>query len=139
MKVRDILTPDPEIIHPEASLCEAAQKMEQWDIGMLPVCDGDRLVGALTDRDIVIRAVRKGYDLINTQVKDVMTSRVRYCFEDDDVESAAQIMEDHQIRRLPVMNSAKRLVGMISVGDLAVRMHDEHLVEEVMEHVCLPA
>jgi len=139
MKVREILTPNPEVIHPEASLCEAAQKMAQWDIGMLPVCDGDRLVGTLTDRDIVVRAVRKGYDLIHTLVKDVMTSRVRYCFEDDAVESAAQIMEDNQIRRLPVMNADKRLVGMISVGDLAVRTHDEHLVEEVMEHVCLPA
>src|ERR1043166_3460255 len=148
MKVRDILTLDPEVIHPNASICEAAQKMQARDIGMLPVCDGDRLVGAMTDRDIVIRAVARGYDPINTRVKDVMTSRIRYCFEDDDVARAAQIMEDHQIRRLPVINSAKRLpvinsakrlVGMISVGDLAVRTHDEHMVEEVMECVCEPA
>ncbi|HMJ90752.1 MAG TPA: CBS domain-containing protein [Candidatus Acidoferrum sp.] len=138
MKVYDILTPDAEVIHPDACLCEAAQKMERRDIGMLPVCDGERLIGALTDRDIVVRAVGKGYDPVHTHVKDVMTSRIRYCFENDDVERAAQIMEDHQIRRLPVINSAKRLVGMISLGDLAMRTHDEQLVEEVMEHICVP-
>ena len=81
----------------------------------------------------------QGYDPLNTHVRDVMTPRIRYCFEDDELQSAAQIMEDRQIRRLPVLNSAKRLVGIISVGDLAVRTHDERLVEEVMERVCEPA
>lgn len=139
MKVREILTPDAEVVRPDASLCEAAQKMQARDIGMLPVCDGDRLVGALTDRDIVVRAVAKGYDPVRTPVQEVMSPRIRYCFEDDEVKHAAKIMEDHQIRRLPVINSARRLVGMISLGDLAVRTHDERLVEEVMEHVCVPA
>jgi CBS domain-containing protein len=113
--------------------------MHALDIGMLPVCSGDRLVGALTDRDIVIRAVAKGYDPIKTPVKEVMTQQIYYCFENDDVEDAAAIMEGKQIRRLPVINSQKRLVGMISLGDLAMRTHDEHLVEEVMERVCEPA
>jgi len=139
MKVRDMLTPEVEVIHPNATICEAAQTMSSRDIGMLPVCDGDRLVGAITDRDIVVRAVAKGYDPIRTMVREVMSERIRYCFENDDVERAAEIMEDHQIRRLPVLNSAKRLVGIISLGDLAVRTHDERLVEEVMEHVCVPA
>jgi CBS domain-containing protein len=139
MKIRDILTREPEVIHPDAMICEAAQRMQEHDIGMLPVSDGEQLVGTVTDRDLVVRALAKGYDALNTQVKDVMTRNVRYCFEDDEVFTAAQIMEDRQIRRLPVVNSARRLVGIVSVGDLAVRTHDERLVEEVMERVCEPA
>ncbi len=139
MKIRDILTKDPEVIQPEAMICEAARKMKKHDIGMLPVCDGERLVGSLTDRDLTIRAVAEGCDPFKTKVREVMTSKVCYCLEEDSVERAAQIMEDWQIRRLPVLNSNKRLVGIISVGDLAVRTRDEQLVEEVMEHVCQPA
>jgi CBS domain-containing protein len=139
MKVRDILTRDAEVIHPKASVCEAAKKMRDMDIGMLPVCDGDKLIGALTDRDIVIRAVARGYDPVRTPVKEVMTASIHCCYEDDEVESAAAIMEQKQIRRLPVLDSNKRLCGMISLGDLAVRTHDEQLVEEVMEQVCVPA
>lgn len=139
MKVRDIFTRDPEVIRPRSMICEAAQAMRERDIGMLPVCDGQRLVGALTDRDIVVRAVARGYDPLTTVVSEVMTSEVYYCFEDDDVVEAARIMEEKQIRRLPVVNRDKRLVGILSLGDLAVRTHDERLVEEVMEHVCVPA
>lgn len=139
MKVRDILTRNPEVIHPEAMICEAAQKMKAQDIGMLPVCDGERLVGSLTDRDLTIRAIAEGSDPLKTRVREVMTGKVCYCLEEDSVEKAAQIMEDRQIRRLPVLNKNKRLVGIISVGDLAVRTRDERLLEEVMEHVCEPA
>lgn len=139
MKIKNILTEDPEVIHPDATICEAAMKMKQHDIGMLPVCDGDRLVGSITDRDITIRAIADGADPLKTKVGEVMTSKVRYCFEDSDLEEAARIMEDEKIRRLPVLNSQKRLVGIISVGDIAVRSHDERLVEEVMERVCEPA
>jgi CBS domain-containing protein len=106
---------------------------------MLPVCDGDRLVGSLTDRDLAIRAVADGADPLRTKVSEVMTSRISYCFEESDLEEAARIMEEKQIRRLPVLNDQKRLVGIISLGDLAVRSHDERLVEEVMERVCEPA
>jgi CBS domain-containing protein len=139
MKIRDMLTRDPEVIRPDATICEAARKMKEHDIGMLPVCDGDHLVGSLTDRDLTIRAVADGADPLKTQVRDVMTSKIYYCFEDADLEEAARIMEDQQIRRLPVINSKKRLVGIISIGDMAVRTHDERLVEEVMERVCEPA
>jgi CBS domain-containing protein len=136
MKVCDILTPHAEVIQPDASVCEAAQKMQARDIGMLPVSDGDRLIGALTDRDIVIRSVAKGYDPVNTPVREIMTPHISCCFEDDNIQEAARIMEEEQIRRLPVLDSAKRLVGIISLGDLATRTHDEQLLEEVMEHVC---
>jgi CBS domain-containing protein len=113
--------------------------MHSRDIGMVPVCDGERLIGALTDRDIVLRAVARGYDPIRTAVMEIMTPHISYCFADDDLEEAARIMEDEQIRRLPVVDSDKRLVGIISVGDLAMRTDDEQLLEEVMEHVCEPA
>lgn len=139
MKIKDILTRNPEVIDPGATLCEAARKMKQYDIGMLPVCDGDRLVGSLTDRDLTIRAIADGADPLRTKVREVMTSKVCYCFEDSDVAEAARIMEEKKIRRLPVLNSQKRLVGILSIGDLAVRSHDEHLLEEVMERVCEPA
>lgn len=138
MKIRDILTKDPEVVHPDATICEAARKMKECDIGMLPVCDGERLVGSLTDRDLTIRAVADGADPLKTKVREVMTSKVYYCFEDDGLQEAARVMEDQQIRRLPVINSDKRLVGIISLGDLAVRTHDQKLVEEVMERVCEP-
>jgi CBS domain-containing protein len=136
MKVSHILTKNPEVISPEATICEAARMMRQFDIGMLPVCDGQRLVGSVTDRDLVIRAVADGADAFKTKVREVMTPKIFYCFEEDDLETAAKIMEDQQIRRLPVLNKGKRLVGIISVGDLAIRSRDEELVEEVMEHVC---
>ena len=139
MKIQDILTKDPEVIHPDATICEAAGKMKQHDIGMLPVCDGDRLVGSVTDRDLVVRGVADGADPFNTKVSEVMTNKVCYCFEDSDLDEAAQIMEDEQIRRLPVLNRQKRLVGIISIGDIALRSHDERLVEEVLERICEPA
>jgi CBS domain-containing protein len=139
MKVRDILTKDPEVVHPEAGISEAARKMKDHDIGMLPVCDGNRLVGSITDRDIAIRAVADKRDPSSTRVRDIMTAKVCYCFEDSDLEEAAQIMEEQQIRRLPVLNAQKRLIGIVSIGDLAVRSRDERLLEEVMERVCEPA
>src|SRR6187551_409916 len=103
MKIRDILTKNPEVIHPDATICEAARKMKHHDIGMLPVCDGDRLVGSVTDRDLTIRAIAAGCDPFKTKVREVMTGRVRYCYDDSDLEEAARIMEGEQVRRLPVL------------------------------------
>lgn len=138
MKIRDIETRNPEVISPDATICEAARKMRDLDIGMLPVCDGDRLVGSITDRDIAVRAIADGSDPLKTRVREIMTAKICYCFEDSDVEEAARIMEEEQIRRLPVLNSQKRLVGIVSIGDLAIRTHDEQLLEEVMERICEP-
>jgi CBS domain-containing protein len=139
MKIHDILTHDPEVIHPDATICEAAGKMKQYDIGMLPVCDGERLIGSVTDRDLVIRGMADGADPLHTKVSEVMTKKISYCFDDSDLEDAARIMEEKQVRRLPVLNRDKTLIGIISIGDLAVRSHDQRLVEEVMERVCVPA
>lgn len=138
MKVNEIITHDPEVIRPETALIEAAQKMKSMDIGMLPVCDGDRLVGVITDRDITVRGVAQGYDPKTARVQEVMTPEVIYCFDDEDVKDVAKKMEEKQVRRLPVLNREKRLVGIVSLGDLAVRTGKEKLAGEVLERVSEP-
>ena len=138
MKVNEIITRDPQVIRPETALIEAAQKMKSMDIGMLPVCDGDRLVGVITDRDITVRGVAQGYDPKTARVQEVMTPEVIYCFDDEDVKDVAKKMEEKQVRRLPVLNREKRLVGIVSLGDLAVRTGKEHLAGEVLERVSEP-
>ena len=138
MKVNEIITHDPEVIRPETTLIEAAQKMKSMDIGMLPVCDGDRLVGMITDRDIAVRGVAQGYDPKTARVQEVMTPEVIYCFDDEDVKDVAKKMEEKQVRRLPVLNREKRLVGIVSLGDIAVRTGKEKLAGEVLERVSEP-
>ena len=135
MKVKEIITPNPQCISPAASLIEAAQKMKT----LLPVCENDRLAGTVTDCDITVRGLAARLDPKSTKVRQVMTPGVVYCFEDQSVEEAAQIMEDNQIRRLPVLNQSKRMVGIVSLGDLAVRTHQESLAGEVLERVSEPA
>src|SRR5437763_10508619 len=100
MQVREIMTCGVEVIRPDATLQEAAQKMKSLDVGPLPVCDGDRLVGMLTDRDITVRATAEGLDPKTTRVRDVMTPEVYYVFEDADVQEAARVMQQRQIRRI---------------------------------------
>ena len=113
--------------------------MRRLDIGPLPVCDGDRLIGMLTDRDITIRAVAEGYDPNTTTVREAMTPDIAYCFDDQEVQDAVQLMERYQIRRLPILNRDKRLVGMVSLGDLAVSSGDQTRVGETLKHVSEPA
>ena len=140
MKVKDVLTRGAECVGPDATLQEAARKMRDLDVGPLPVCgDNDRLVGMLTDRDITVRAVAEGKDPRTAKVPDVMTEGISYCFEDDDVEAAARLMRDKQVRRLVVLNRDKRLVGIASLGDLATETGDEHLAGKTLERVSQPA
>ena len=135
MKIKDIETRHPQCISPETYLVEAAQLMKRLDVGMLPVCDGAELIGAITDRDITIRATAEGHDPKIARVREFMSRDVAYCFEDSDVEEVAQMMEAKQIRRLPVLNEHGGLVGIVSLGDLAVRTHDERLAGEILERV----
>ncbi|HEX2185161.1 MAG TPA: CBS domain-containing protein [Chloroflexota bacterium] len=139
MKVGDVMTRSVEVIHPDATIDEAAEKMKAFDVGPLPVCDGDRLVGMITDRDITVRATAEERDPVTTRVSEVMTPDVVYTFEDADVEEAARLMEQHQLRRLVVMNRDKRLVGIVSLGDLAVRTPNEQRTGEVLEEVSRPS
>jgi CBS domain-containing protein len=120
MELSKIMTKNVEIIHPGASVKEAAATMRSLNIGGLPVCDGDRLVGFVTDRDITVRTTAEGRDPTKTQVRDAMTPELVYCFEDQNVQEAARLMESKQMRRLPILSRAKRLVGIVSLGDLAV-------------------
>jgi CBS domain-containing protein len=139
MQVQDVMTERVECIHPEASLMLAADKMKALDIGPLPVCENDRLVGMITDRDITIRATAEALPPMLGRVRDVMTPDVVYCFEDQDVTEAARLMEEHQIRRLIVLNRDKRLVGIVSLGDLAVKAGEKGLSGEALERVSEPA
>ena len=135
MKVKDISTPDPQCVSPDASLTEAARQMRILDIGMLPVCENGRLIGTVTDRDITVRAVAEGLDPKTVKVRQMMTQEVVYCYENRSVEEAARLMEEKKIRRLPVLSQAKQLVGIVSIGDLAARAHERRLAGEVLEHV----
>jgi CBS domain-containing protein len=134
MKLAEIMTRDPEWIRPEASLEDAACKMRELDTGFIPVGDGDRLRGIITDRDITIRAVADGMDT-TTPVEDVMTPNVVYCFEDQDVRDAAELMAEKQIRRLVVLDRNKKLTGIISLGDICVRCGDEEMVANTLDDI----
>lgn len=118
MQVSECMTQDVKVASPSETLQQAARAMAEADTGFLPVGDNDRLVGIITDRDIAIRAVGCGC-APDTRVRDVMSEEVRYCFEDDDVDDVLDNMAEEQIRRLPVVNRDKRLVGVVSIGDLA--------------------
>jgi CBS domain-containing protein len=139
MMIRDIMSGGAECTKPSATLRDAARRMKDLDVGSLPVCgDNERLVGMITDRDIAIRAVAEGNDPDATAVRDVMTPGIIYCYEDDDVSDAAHKMEEFQVRRLVVLNRDKRLVGIVSLGDLAVDTHDDELAGHTLEAISEP-
>jgi CBS domain-containing protein len=119
MLVSEAMTRDVRMASPEDTIREAARIMAEIDAGVLPVGNNDRLVGMITDRDITVRAVAEGKGP-ETKVREVMTEEVKYCFEDEDVDHVIQNMGDIQVRRLPVVNRDKRLVGIISLGDVAI-------------------
>jgi CBS domain-containing protein len=124
-RVADVMSRDVKLISPDDNVRQVAQVMREADTGVLPVAEGDRLVGMLTDRDVAVRLVAEGRDAAQTKVRDVMTADVRYVFEDEDLEYVAENMAEQQVRRLPVMNRQKRLVGLVSVGDIAKRKQPE--------------
>lgn len=139
MQIKEVMTTGVEVVRPDDTLQEAARRMKSIDVGPLPVCDGDRLLGMITDRDIIIRATAEGRDPKVTRVKDAMTPGVVYVFEDQDVEEAASLMKERQIRRLVVLDRNKRLVGILSLGDIAADIQDEELSGEVLERVSEPS
>jgi len=118
MKVSEVMTRDVKLVSPGDSICDAAKMMAECDAGALPVGENDRLVGVITDRDIAIRAIAENLGP-DTPVRDVMTPQVLYCFEDETLEHVAENMGEQKVRRLPVLNREKRLVGIISLGDIA--------------------
>lgn len=139
MQLREIMTSDYHAIPHNATIQEAAKMMRDYDIGMLPVTENGKMIGAITDRDIAVRAVADGGDTEKIPVSKAMTSNVVYAFEDTEVGEAARLMEECQIRRLIVANQQDQPVGVVSLGDLAVRQDDEGLSGEVLREVSKPA
>ncbi len=124
MNISEVMTRDVRIATPNDSLQTAARIMDEYDFGLLPVGENDRLIGMLSDRDITIRAVAQGLSPQESKVADVMTADVKYIYEDESVEQAARNMSDLQVRRLPVVDRDNRLVGIVSLGDLALSEED---------------
>jgi CBS domain-containing protein len=135
----DVMTRDVEVVRPESPIREAATRMAALDVGTIPVCDGERLLGLVTDRDIVIRAVARGADPATTPVRDVMTSSVSWCYADEPVSRGIQAMKSLKIRRLPIVDRQKRLVGIVSLGDLAADRDILKKASEVLHRVSEPA
>ena len=135
-KVKDIMTPAyVECVPPETSIQDAAEIMKAMDVGTLLICDRGKLVGVVTDRDITVRATAAGNAPAVTTLQGVLTPYVVFCFDDQEVAEAAEIMKQRQIRRLAVMNREQRLVGIVSLGDLALRQEDRELAAEILEFV----
>ena len=133
-QLKDMMSRDVQVISPDMSIKEAAIKMRVGDFGMMPVGEDDRMIGTLSDRDIVIRAVADGLDA-GTKVRDVMSEGVAWAYEDDSVENAAKIMSEWQVRRLPVVDRDKRLVGIVALGDFAVESSDIQPVAEALSEI----
>jgi CBS domain-containing protein len=123
MRVGEAMTRDVRITNPDETIQQAARMMASLDAGVLPVADHDRLVGMITDRDIAIRGIAAGKGP-DAKIRDVMTTDVKYCFDDQDVDEVTRNMADIQVRRLPVVDRGKRLVGILSLGDIAVSGDD---------------
>ncbi|CUH40811.1 Hypoxic response protein 1 [Jannaschia seosinensis] len=133
MNISDLMTSGVEIIDPNTTTRDAAIRMRDEDLGALPVGENDRLVGMVTDRDIIARGVAAGLAPGNCTVREVMSEGVYYCFDDEDAQRAADVMAEHKVRRLPVLNRDKRLVGIVAIADLARAGITEHPVKEVSE------
>jgi CBS domain-containing protein len=131
------MTRDVCMVRAEEPIREAARLMSEFDVGALPVYDGDRLVGMITDRDITIRGVAEGMKP-DARVRELMTDQVKYCFEDDNLDQVCTNMSNIQMRRLPVMNREKRLVGIVALGDLAVK-HATREAERALEGISQPS
>ncbi|WP_246229636.1 CBS domain-containing protein [Bradyrhizobium cytisi] len=130
------MTPSVHIADPNMTIREAARWMRADNVGALPVGENDRLVGMITDRDIVMRAVAEERSAGNTSVREVMSEGVCYCFEDDDVEGASQQMATHQVRRLPVLNRQKRLVGVVALADIS--RTDDEWAQDALKDISAP-
>jgi len=136
MLVREIMNTKPEYINPEMPLTEVAQEMRQFDFGFLPVGENEKLIGAITDRDLVIRAMAEGWNFQEKFARDVMTSKVLYCFDDDTIESAAQNMGKNKVHRLIVLDHDKHLKGIVSLSDIAKNCTNKEVCSEALKCIC---
>jgi CBS domain-containing protein len=137
MQVREIMTRGAELIDPDMPLRDVAKRMRLENLGALPIGENDRLIGMITDRDIVVRGVADG-KVEGAVAREVMSEKVFYCFEDDDLDDAADVMAEHQVRRLPVLDERKRLVGMVSLADLGLS-GSSTAARRALQGVCEPS
>lgn len=135
--IKDVMSRDVQVISPDATIEEAACCMREGDFGMMPVGENDRMIGAISDRDIAVRAVALGKDS-SAKVRDVMSEGINWVFEDEPVERAAELMSDKQVRRLPVVNRDKRLVGIVSLGDIATDRAEREPAAEALSAISEP-
>lgn len=136
--VTDVMTRNVRTLTPSDTVASAAQAMDKLNVGVIPVCEGDKLLGMVTDRDIVVRAVAQGLDG-NTPLAKVMSTDVRTARQTDDLDTVLADMASSQIRRLPVLDGSERLVGIISIGDIAVKGQDEEDVGQSLADISSPA
>ena len=137
--VRDVMTRGVETIAPDATIAEAARRMRDLDVGSLPVCDGSRLLGIVTDRDLSVRATAAAKDPNSTRVREVMSPELAWVFEDEPADAAARVMRERQIRRLPVLDRSDRLVGVVALADLATDLGDDKLKGATLEEISQPS
>jgi len=137
MKVSEAMTRDVSVASPDETIRQAAKTMASLDAGVLPVGENDHLIGMITDRDIAIRGIAQGKG-DKAKVRDVMTEDVKYCFDDQEVEEVTRNMADIQVRRLPVLNRDKRLVGILSLGDIAISCDDAKVAGDALQGISRP-
>ena len=137
--LKEVMSRDVQVSSPDDTIMEAAQQMREGNFGMMPVGENDRMIGAISDRDIAIRVVANGKDPGTTRVRDVMSGGIVWAYEDDSVDDAAKLMSEHQIRRLPILNADKRLVGIVALGDFAVERADIEAAGEALSEISKPS
>jgi CBS domain-containing protein len=135
MKVRSIMTKNVECIEPTLPIAKAAQKMRDLDIGFLPICESDRLLGTVTDRDITIRSVAQGRDPRLATVSEIMTQEAFSCYEDEDVERVGEAMQEKEVRRMLILDRQEKLVGVVSLGDIAKTTGESGLAGETLGEI----
>jgi CBS domain-containing protein len=138
-QICDVMTRDVRVVSPDDTLQRVAQCMDELNVGAVPVVDGDKLVGMVTDRDITVRAVAQGRPVDSTPAREVMSAHVRWCYEDQDVDDVLDEMRDVQIRRVPVVDRDHKLVGIVSLGDLAERGGQQPRVAETLKDISTPS
>ena len=137
-QLRELMTRDVKVITPDMTIGDAAKKMRDGNFGMMPVEEDDRMIGTISDRDIVIRAVAEGMDF-STKVRDVMSKGIAWAYEDETAEEATTIMSERQVRRLPVVNRDKRLVVIVALGDIALERSEIEPAAEALSEISKPS
>lgn len=138
MKVKDIMSRDVQVVSPDTLLHEVAKRMQRHDCGSILVAKDDRLLGVITDRDLALRCVAESHHPAETTAQQVMTAEILYCRDTDEADDVALNMAENKVRRMPVLDKDKRLVGIVSLGDLAVRSTDHVVCGRALGHICAP-